>query len=81
MTRGDFGGREESFASDRECEERATDDTGCEDDVVAGTVMRNLEVTRRIKDGFTSCIVGDVVGDDDLCTLVVDLLQETLSKG
>jgi len=77
VTRGDRGGREESFASDRECEERATDGTGCEDDVVAGTVMRNLEVTRRIKDGFTSFIVGD----DDLCILVVDLSQETLSKG
>lgn len=46
-TRGDRGGRGECFTSGIACEG------------VAGTVMCNLEVTRRINDGF-------VVGGDDL---------------
>lgn len=74
MARGDRGGREEP-----ECPTpagarvgRGDDDSSCEDEGVAGTVICNLDVTRRINDGF---MVGDgfVVGGNDLWILVFDL--------
>lgn len=65
VTRGDRGGRGDCFTSAGVCVGCEDDDLNCEDEGVAGTVMCNLEVTRRINDGFMSG-GGFVVGGDDL---------------
>lgn len=65
VTRGDRRGREECFTSGGVCVGSGGDDLSCEDEGVVGTVMCNLEVTRRINDGFMSG-GGFVVGGDDL---------------
>jgi hypothetical protein len=76
VTRGDRGGREECFTSAGVWVGCGGEDLGCEDEGVAGTVMCNREVTRRINDGFM-LDGGFVIGGDDLCILVFDLRRGT----
>lgn len=75
MARGDRGGREECLTSAGLCVGHGGDDSSCED---AGTVMRNLEVMRRINDGFMSG-GGLVVGGDGswILVFVFDLRKPT----
>lgn len=65
MARGDRSGRGVCFTSGGVGIACGGDNLGCEDEGVAGTVMCNLDVTRRINDGFMSG-GGFVVGGDDL---------------
>lgn len=76
MVRSGRGGHEECFASARGCDGSAADDIGCEDDVVAETVMCSLEATRPNKDGFMSFIIGG----NGLCISGVDLSKDKLAK-